>query len=96
MIDGLGAFDWKSLTWWHYGGFCTLSAGLAILALMYIILRNTQFVRVPEGEDPAAYYRQWKRKKLKERISKPGLAIMGSGVFLALIGAAVVAWGWLS
>lgn len=94
MIGGFGGFDWSSLTWWHYGGCCTLSLGLVLLALMYIILNNTQMVRVPDGEEPDAFYRQWKRKKLKERISKPAVAIILAGLMFAVIGGGVLAWGF--
>lgn len=87
---GLGGFDFSSLTGWHYGGCCVTSIGLALLALMYIVLNNTRFIRVPEGEEPDAFYRAYRRKKLKERISKPAVGMIVAGVAFTVAGAIVL------
>lgn len=89
--------DWfgGALSAWHYGGCCVLALGLAMLALLWIVVNNTQFVRVPEGEPVDQFYRAWKRKKLKERLSKPLLAFVAAGFTLVSCGITVLIYGFM-
>lgn len=67
--------------------------GAIALGVILLIIFSPPVLRVPDGIPPDVYYREWKAKRLMQRIGRGPLLIMGVSLGIMLGGCGALFWG---
>jgi hypothetical protein len=76
-------------------GFIIAALGMGLLFLLAKGLSGGRMLRVPDGEAPDHYYRQWKAGALGKKISR-GMVFVGFAavaMMLGGLGVMLLSWG---
>ncbi len=87
---GAGFLPQIDLDWWMLIPAAIGVIGFGMILITFKALSGTRIIIVPQGEDPAAWYRRWKSLRWTRRYSRKFFFMMAMSVGMMLSGCGTV------